>query len=130
MKIATMVSVLVLVPLLPACGADPADFGMDDGTAAQALDVAAAGVGQRLFEDVTLSVYGNQSCQTCHQPGQGFSAPLAVVNQMGSVVEGSVPGRFGNRRPPTSAYATMTPTSSIWSAITTCTPSTATTPST
>jgi cytochrome c peroxidase len=69
----------------------------------------AALLGQKIFEDVRLSVNNNQSCQTCHEPGQGFAAPSEGTAHQGSVVQGSVAGRFGNRKPPTAAYATITP---------------------
>ena len=69
----------------------------------------AADLGKRLFEDTQLSVNGNQSCQTCHEPSEGFAAALAGVPTQGSVVQGSVTGRFGDRKPPTAAYATLAP---------------------
>jgi cytochrome c peroxidase len=65
--------------------------------------------GARLFADENLSVNRNQSCQTCHEPSEGFAAALPVVTDTGSVVEGSVQGRFGDRKPPSAAYATLTP---------------------
>jgi cytochrome c peroxidase len=68
-----------------------------------------AALGQALFQDENLSVYRNQSCQTCHEPDQGFAAPNTGVTTQGSVVQGSVAGRFGDRKPPTSAYGTLTP---------------------
>jgi cytochrome c peroxidase len=70
---------------------------------------AMSALGQFLFEDENLSVGGNQSCQTCHEPSEGFAAPLPGVPTRGSVVQGSVQGRFGDRKPPTAAYATLTP---------------------
>jgi cytochrome c peroxidase len=70
---------------------------------------ALAVLGELLFEDENLSVLGNQSCRSCHEPGQGFAGPAPGVTTRGSVVEGSVAGRFGDRRPPTAAYATLTP---------------------
>jgi cytochrome c peroxidase len=66
-------------------------------------------LGKTIFEDVNLSVGRNQSCQTCHQPSEGFAAPVSGVVTQGSVVEGSVAGRFGNRKPPSAAYATLAP---------------------
>jgi cytochrome c peroxidase len=66
-------------------------------------------LGDLLFEDERLSVNGNQSCQTCHHPDEGTAAPLPGVVTRGSVVQGSVPGRFGNRKPPSAAYATLSP---------------------
>jgi cytochrome c peroxidase len=68
-----------------------------------------AELGRLLFEDENLSVRRNQACQTCHEPSQGGAAPLLGIPSRGSVVEGSVEGRFGNRKPPTTAYATLTP---------------------
>jgi cytochrome c peroxidase len=68
-------------------------------------DVAA--LGERLFEDTNLSVNQNQSCATCHEDDQGYAAPLRGVTTRGSVVEGSIPGEFGDRKPPTTAYATL-----------------------
>jgi cytochrome c peroxidase len=66
-------------------------------------------LGKWIFEDVNLSVGKNQSCQTCHEPSQGFAAPLLTVTTQGSVVQGSVAGRFGDRKPPSAAYATLAP---------------------
>lgn len=66
-------------------------------------------LGKNLFFDTDLSVNGNQSCSSCHDPDQGFSSPMSDINAAGSVVEGSVPGRFGNRKPPSAAYASPGP---------------------
>lgn len=66
-------------------------------------------LGGLLFADEALSVHANQSCQTCHEPSQGFAAPLAGAVTRGSVVEGSHPGQFGDRKPPSAAYATPAP---------------------
>lgn len=66
-------------------------------------------LGKSLFFDTDLSVNGNQSCSSCHDPDQGFSSPMSDINAAGAVVEGSVPGRFGNRKPPSAAYASAGP---------------------
>jgi cytochrome c peroxidase len=66
-------------------------------------------LGKMIFEDTMLSVGRNQSCQTCHEPSEGFAAPLSSVTARGSVVQGSVAGRFGDRKPPSAAYATLAP---------------------
>lgn len=79
--------------------------GNDGGTAG---DMAT--LGQSLFFDASLSVNGNQSCSSCHEPTQGFAAPAAGTAVKGAVVEGSIPGAFGNRKPPSVAYATLAPT--------------------
>lgn len=78
-------------------------------TAVAAALSSNAALGQLLFEDRNLSVNRNQSCRTCHEPSQGFAAPLPGVTTQGSVVQGSVAGRFGDRKPPTAAYASITP---------------------
>jgi cytochrome c peroxidase len=66
-------------------------------------------LGARVFADANLSINRNQSCQTCHEPSEGFAASDTGVKTQGSVVEGSVPGRFGDRKPPSAAYATLSP---------------------
>ncbi len=66
-------------------------------------------LGKSFFFDPGLSVNGNQSCSSCHDPDQGFSSPHGHFNAMGAVVQGSVAGRFGNRKPPTAAYSSPGP---------------------
>jgi cytochrome c peroxidase len=66
-------------------------------------------LGKAIFFDTQLSQKQNQSCAACHSPDTGFTGPSAGINAGGSVYEGSVPGRFGNRKPPTAAYATQSP---------------------
>lgn len=66
-------------------------------------------LGKLIFFDETLSVNGNQSCAACHGPDVGWTGPDADINAGGGVYEGSIAGRFGNRKPPSSAYATQSP---------------------
>lgn len=66
-------------------------------------------LGKSIFFDQTLSINENQSCATCHGPEVGWTGPNQVINQNGAVYEGSIPGRFGNRKPPSAAYATQSP---------------------
>lgn len=68
-----------------------------------------AQLGKSLFFDSSLSVNQNQPCAHCHDPDQGFSSPHGDINAAGAVVEGSVFGRFGNRKPPNAAYASAGP---------------------
>jgi cytochrome c peroxidase len=49
------------------------------------------------------------SCATCHAPETGFTGPIPGINAHGAVYRGAVPQRFGNRKPPSSAYATLSP---------------------
>lgn len=61
-------------------------------------------LGRKMFFDVNLSVNRTQSCASCHDPGTGFTGPDSALNAAGAVEEGAIPGRFGNRKPPSSAY--------------------------
>ena len=66
-------------------------------------------LGKFLFFDTNLSDPAGQSCAACHGPGVGFTGPDASINATGAVYEGAVAGRFGNRKPPTAAYAGDSP---------------------
>jgi cytochrome c peroxidase len=103
-----------LLPLLPllgvaACTDAPLGVGAADVPGAAFSVADATLLGRYLFEDTDLSVNRNQSCQTCHEPSEGFATALSGVPQQGSAIFGSVPGRVGARKPPTAAYATLVP---------------------
>jgi cytochrome c peroxidase len=66
-------------------------------------------LGKAIFFDRTLSGNNNQSCAACHDPDAGFTGPIGGINLHGAVYRGSVPTRFGNRKPPSAAYATPSP---------------------
>jgi cytochrome c peroxidase len=66
-------------------------------------------LGKSIFFDENLSVHNNQSCATCHDPQIGWVGPDSMTNAHGSVYEGSIAGQFGDRKPPSSAYATTSP---------------------
>jgi cytochrome c peroxidase len=66
-------------------------------------------LGKSLFFDERLSLNQNQSCASCHDPAWGGTGPIASLNAHGTVYQGSVPGRFGDRKPPSSTYATLSP---------------------
>jgi cytochrome c peroxidase len=68
-----------------------------------------AELGKALFSDKNLSNPAGMSCATCHAQSAGFTYPISTVNQHMGPVPGVVPGRFGNRRPPTIAYAVFLP---------------------
>ncbi|QSQ28060.1 cytochrome C [Pyxidicoccus parkwayensis] len=66
-------------------------------------------LGKLLFFDRRLSEPMGQACAVCHGPEVGWTGPDMFINLTGSVYEGAVRGRFGNRKPPSSAYATPAP---------------------
>ena len=66
-------------------------------------------LGKALFFDNISSPAKNMSCAACHAPSTGWTGPIAGINLHGGVYRGAVPTRFGNRKPPSSAYATFSP---------------------
>jgi cytochrome c peroxidase len=66
-------------------------------------------LGKAIFFDKNLSINNNQSCATCHAPEAGWTGSDSMINAHGAVYEGSIPGAFGDRKPPSSAYATQSP---------------------
>jgi len=65
-------------------------------------------LGKELFFD-KISDPDSMSCSDCHAPSVGFTGPNPGINKRGSVMRGAVPQRFGNRKPPSAAYATFSP---------------------
>jgi cytochrome c peroxidase len=62
-------------------------------------------LGGLLYFDEALSEPAGQSCASCHDPGVGFDDPEAGL----PVSEGVIPGLFGGRNSPISAYAMYAP---------------------
>ena len=62
-------------------------------------------LGKLIFFDRNLSSPPGQACAACHAPQVGFTGPDSAINARGTVYEGAVKGRFGDRKPPASAYA-------------------------
>lgn len=65
-------------------------------------------LGKELFFD-KISDPKHQSCASCHAPSVGFTGPTPGINLLTAVYPGAVPQRFGNRKPPSAAYATLSP---------------------
>ena len=101
----------VLAMGVSSCGGE----GEPTGTLAMASTKAAPvltdmeELGKSIFFDENLSINGNQSCASCHGPEVGWTGPLSHINEYGAVYEGSIAGRFGDRKPPSAAYATLSP---------------------
>ena len=108
--IVTAVS-FVLAMGVSSCGGE----GEPTGTPAMASTKAAPALtdieqlGKSIFFDENLSLNQNQSCASCHGPEVGWTGPLSETNAHGAVYEGSVPDSFGDRKPPSAAYATLSP---------------------
>jgi cytochrome c peroxidase len=77
-------------------------------TAAMALDPIEQ-LGKSIFFDEDLSIHKNQACASCHVPEAGWVGSDPAINEGGGVYEGSIQGAFGNRKPPSSAYASLAP---------------------
>lgn len=65
-------------------------------------------LGKFLFFD-KISSPDSMSCADCHAPSTGFTGAVPGINKHGAVYRGAVPQRFGNRKPPSAAYATLSP---------------------
>ena len=83
-------------------------FGLPLVIAAQGLTPIEE-LGKLILFDKKLSVRNNQSCASCHAPEVGFTGPIPGINLRGAVYFGSIRKNFGNRKPPTAAYATTSP---------------------
>ena len=66
-------------------------------------------LGKLLFFDKNLSDPQGQSCAACHDPAAGWTGESSEINARESVYRGAQPERSGNRKPPSSAYATQSP---------------------
>lgn len=73
------------------------------------INTTKVALGEMIFFDTTLSQKRNQSCASCHDPATGWTGPKPHFNASGGAYEGSVTNRFGNRKPPTAAYASFNP---------------------
>jgi cytochrome c peroxidase len=65
-------------------------------------------LGKEIFFD-KISSPGSMACAACHAPQVGFTGPIPGINKHGAVYRGAVAKRFGNRKPPSAAYATFSP---------------------
>jgi cytochrome c peroxidase len=66
-------------------------------------------LGKHLFFDQISAPARSMSCATCHGPDVGWTGPVAGHNLRGGVYPGAMRTRWGNRKPPTSGYATFAP---------------------
>ena len=127
---------LLAALLLAACGTEQSDVastaqrmgggGMDGGGEMGGGGMGGGGMGgggmgggqlamlgRMIFFDASLSQPEGQSCASCHAPETGFTGPSSEVNATTAVYPGAASTletpAFGNRKPPTAAYATPSP---------------------
>jgi cytochrome c peroxidase len=66
-------------------------------------------LGKQLFFDTNLSEPAGLACAGCHASQVGWTGPDALTDLGGAAYEGAVKGRFGNSKPPSSAYGGDSP---------------------
>lgn len=124
-KLQTLAVTFLSVLLLDSCSKDVSESALEIESARAKTKTTLTPLqqlGKQIFFDARLSEpVGVQSCGSCHAPQVGFSgfgsvptggAASAQGFQRGFVAgigEGAVAGAFGRRKPPTAAYATMSP---------------------
>ena len=91
-------------PTVPMAGPQ---FAEVEATGGSSLLSPKEALGKAIYFDKSLSLNNNQSCATCHDPDFGFTGPFSGINLRGAVYMGSVGQMFGNRKPPSAAYATQ-----------------------
>ncbi len=103
----------VFLLLVTACGKDEEQPAAEPvvSTAEEAIAelTPIEELGKKLLFDARLSSPEGQACAVCHAPVVGWTGPDSALNEKGSVYEGAVKGRFGNRKPPSAAYAGNSP---------------------
>lgn len=104
--------VVCLAPVLGLIACQPDVSAPSEGMSQDGLSASPAvrggelnRLGRLLFFDSNLSEPAGQACAACHGPEAGFTGPSAAVNASTVVYPGAVPTRFGNRKPPSAAYA-------------------------
>jgi cytochrome c peroxidase len=75
----------------------------------QELEALKEKLGKELYFDKISQPAQSMSCADCHLPTAGWTGNIAGINMHGAVYRGAQPQRFGNRKPPSSAYAAFSP---------------------
>ena len=105
-----MLAVILLLLLCPGCKDNPtAKESKGSDLSRLFSNKELQQLGEKLFFDETLSDPEGQSCASCHGPEVGWTGPDESVNKTGGVYPGAMHQRFGNRKPNSSAYATLSP---------------------
>lgn len=95
--------------LLPLAALLPI-FSLATEASAEPDTAALQALGKRVFFDpISDPTAGEQSCSSCHTAGSGWVGGSSAIHRGRVGMPGSVPGRFGGRKPPSIAYAGDTP---------------------
>ena len=118
-----------LAAALAACGGDSSSSKSEEkiievvpeackgfvGSDAEAIVAIAmkSALGKKLFHDKNLSLDGNQSCASCHNPEKGFIDDRPNLSSQGSASPAGSLGdnehSIGDRNAPTAGYAAFSP---------------------
>ena len=112
-----LVGILLTVALMQGCMKERNfnENGQDPNASISTMAMKNTGVfalsdkatlGKNIFFD-KISVPGNMSCASCHAPDYGFTG--SSESNISGIYEGAFPGRYGNRKPPSAAYAASSP---------------------
>jgi cytochrome c peroxidase len=101
---------MILLALTAACTNTSPDATLhEDGATTSAVTLTGMEqLGKDLFF-AKISDPPSMACADCHGPKVGWTGPIAGINLHGAVYRGAIPQRFGNRKPPSSAYASLAP---------------------
>jgi cytochrome c peroxidase len=102
-----LISMCVSFSLLSACGGS-GGVGASTPNTSTSLNPAAA-LGEKMFNDISLSASGAQSCATCHNPNNFHAQTNSLPVQLG----GQNLKQLGLRSPPSLNYLDKTPAPSF-----------------
>jgi cytochrome c peroxidase len=106
----TSAFLIAVIAFTSACNTTSTDASSQDD-AATTLAVTLSS-NEQLGKDLFFAKISNppsMACADCHGPKVGWTGPIAGINLHGAVYRGAIPQRFGNRKPPSSAYASFAP---------------------
>jgi cytochrome c peroxidase len=112
--IITLSGILGVFVIIQSCMKDPELRDSEENNALKALKDRTGALndmeqlGKLIFFD-NISSPNNMSCASCHKPEYGFTGPNSGQNLKSGIYHGAVATRWGNRKPPSSAYATFSP---------------------
>lgn len=104
----TIALLMGLILVTGSCTSTSPEATVRSDLAALAALQGAEQLGRDLFF-AKLSNPPSMACADCHGPTAGWTGPVAGINVHGAVYRGAIPQRFGNRKPPSSAYASFAP---------------------